>query len=97
MRGASNGNEIVGFISRLVLPFRWRLENLEVRLLINATYDTYFMVLRNLFTLFTEIAALADFTEQLRALGYPRRVSVDSFRKPNFPLVADVLYWLVHK
>ncbi|KAB0793637.1 hypothetical protein PPYR_13257 [Photinus pyralis] len=32
--------------------------------------------------------------EMLRALGYPKLVSMESFRKPNFPLVADVLVWL---
>ena len=33
----------------------------------------------------------------LRALGYPRIVSLDSFRKPNFKLIADILYWLCVK
>ena len=28
---------------------------------------------------------------------YPRLISVDSFRTPNFELVADILYWLVHR
>nr|AEE61526.1 unknown [Dendroctonus ponderosae] len=32
--------------------------------------------------------------EMLRALGYPKLVSMESFRKPNFPLVADLLVWL---
>ncbi|GBG33970.1 Clusterin-associated protein 1-like [Hondaea fermentalgiana] len=40
---------------------------------------------------------LRDFTEYMRVLGYPRLVSVDNFRTPNFPLVADILYWMVHK
>lgn len=35
-----------------------------------------------------------NFIEQLRALGYPRFVSMDSFRTPNFSLVADLLVWL---
>lgn len=30
----------------------------------------------------------------LRALAYPKLVSMESFRKPNFPLVADLLVWL---
>lgn len=33
----------------------------------------------------------------LRALGYPRLVSVDNFRSPNFALVADCLYWMVKR
>ena len=33
----------------------------------------------------------------LRALGYQRVISLDSFRKPNFKLVADILYWLCNK
>lgn len=33
----------------------------------------------------------------MRALGYPRRISVENFRTPNFGLVADVLYWLVQR
>jgi clusterin-associated protein 1 len=37
------------------------------------------------------------FVEKLRALGYPRQVSLESFRTPNFELVADVLYWLFSK
>ncbi|CAM9751955.1 unnamed protein product, partial [Discosporangium mesarthrocarpum] len=39
----------------------------------------------------------ADFTEMMRALGYPRLVSVENFRGPNFELVADVLYWMVKR
>lgn len=33
----------------------------------------------------------------LRALGYPNLVSVESFRNPNFPLVANLLVWLVKR
>ena len=33
----------------------------------------------------------------MRALGYPNLISFDSFRTPNFELVADVLHWLVKK
>ena len=40
---------------------------------------------------------LLDFTEVMRALGYPRLISVDNFRNPNFELVADVLYWMVKR
>lgn len=30
----------------------------------------------------------------MRALGYPSLISMESFRTPNFPLVADILVWL---
>ena len=26
--------------------------------------------------------------------NYPRQISIESFRKPNLELIADVLYWL---
>lgn len=32
--------------------------------------------------------------ESLRTLGFPRLVSMENFREPNFPLVAEVLGWL---
>ena len=38
-----------------------------------------------------------DFTEMMRALGYPRLISMENFRSPNFPLVAEVLTWLVQR
>lgn len=38
-----------------------------------------------------------DFTEIMRALGYPRLISLDNFRVPNFQLVADALYWMVKR
>lgn len=38
-----------------------------------------------------------DFTEMLRALGYPNLVSLESFRNPNFHLVADLLVWLTKR
>ncbi|XP_064641238.1 clusterin-associated protein 1-like isoform X2 [Lineus longissimus] len=38
-----------------------------------------------------------DFTEMMRALGYPRLISMENFRTPNFPLVAEVLKWLVKR
>eukprot|EP00286_Rhodomonas_abbreviata_P027467 CAMPEP_0181312922 /NCGR_PEP_ID=MMETSP1101-20121128/13965_1 /TAXON_ID=46948 /ORGANISM="Rhodomonas abbreviata, Strain Caron Lab Isolate" /LENGTH=333 /DNA_ID=CAMNT_0023419825 /DNA_START=248 /DNA_END=1246 /DNA_ORIENTATION=- len=40
---------------------------------------------------------LRNFTEMMRALGYPRPISVENFRNPNFDLVADVLRWLVNR
>lgn len=38
-----------------------------------------------------------DATEMLRSLGFPRLVSIDNFRLPNFPLMAEVLEWIVQK
>lgn len=40
---------------------------------------------------------LRNLTEMMRALGYPRPVSMENFRKPNFELVSDLLYWMVKK
>ncbi|OWF52624.1 Clusterin-associated protein 1 [Mizuhopecten yessoensis] len=40
---------------------------------------------------------LRNFTEMTRALGYPRLISMENFRTPNFPLVAEVLKWLVKR
>ncbi|XP_029432781.1 clusterin-associated protein 1 isoform X2 [Rhinatrema bivittatum] len=40
---------------------------------------------------------LRNFTEMMRALGYPRLISVENFRTPNFPLVSEVLVWLVKR
>lgn len=33
----------------------------------------------------------------LRSLNYPRLISLENFAKPNFELVADILYWLAQK
>jgi clusterin-associated protein 1 len=33
----------------------------------------------------------------MRGLGYPRIISIENFRRPNFELVADILYWLAQK
>jgi clusterin-associated protein 1 len=38
-----------------------------------------------------------NFIEMLRSLGYPRLVSIENFKKPNFELVADILYWLAQR
>lgn len=35
--------------------------------------------------------------EMLRALNYTRIVSLENFTKPNFELIADILYWLAQK
>ncbi|XP_066572394.1 clusterin-associated protein 1 homolog [Amia ocellicauda] len=40
---------------------------------------------------------LRNFTEMMRALGYPRLISLDNFRTPNFTLVAEILVWLVKR
>ncbi|XP_014681342.1 PREDICTED: clusterin-associated protein 1-like, partial [Priapulus caudatus] len=40
---------------------------------------------------------LRNFTEMMRALGYHRLISLENFRSPNFPLVAEVLLWLVRR
>ena len=36
-------------------------------------------------------------TEMMRALGYPRLISLENFRQPNFNLVAEMLVWLVKR
>lgn len=33
----------------------------------------------------------------LRSLNYPRLISLENFLKPNFELVADILYWLTQR
>jgi len=40
---------------------------------------------------------LRSFTEIMKSLGYPRLISMENFRLPNFELVADCLYWLVQR
>ncbi|EEH60284.1 uncharacterized protein MICPUCDRAFT_13487, partial [Micromonas pusilla CCMP1545] len=40
---------------------------------------------------------IRNFTECMRSLGYPRIVSVENFRTPNFELVADCLEWLAQR
>ncbi|KAL3178843.1 hypothetical protein MRX96_009511 [Rhipicephalus microplus] len=40
---------------------------------------------------------LRNFTEMTRALGYPRLISLENFRTPNFPLVAEILQWLMSR
>ncbi|XP_074867096.1 clusterin-associated protein 1 [Carettochelys insculpta] len=37
---------------------------------------------------------LRNFTEMMRALGYPRLISMENFRMPNFMLVSEMLLWL---
>jgi clusterin-associated protein 1 len=33
----------------------------------------------------------------MRSLGFPRLISMENFRLPNFELVAECLYWLVQR
>ena len=33
----------------------------------------------------------------LRALGFPRLISMENFRSPNFPLVAEILTWVTRR
>ena len=40
---------------------------------------------------------LRNFCEIMRALGYPRLISLENFKTPNFELVADILYWLASR
>ncbi|EEB16414.1 Clusterin-associated protein, putative [Pediculus humanus corporis] len=40
---------------------------------------------------------LRNFTEMMQELGYPRLISMENFRMPNFPLVAEILSWLVKR
>ncbi|XP_053937002.1 clusterin-associated protein 1 isoform X3 [Cuculus canorus] len=40
---------------------------------------------------------LRNFTEMMRALGYPRLISIENFHTPNFMLVSEVLLWLVKR
>jgi clusterin-associated protein 1 len=39
----------------------------------------------------------AVYIETMKSLGYPRPISLDNFRTPNFELVADCLQWLIHR
>lgn len=37
---------------------------------------------------------MRNFSEMMRALGYPRLISIENFRVPNFALLAEILKWL---
>lgn len=50
-----------------------------------------------LYVLITRTRARAAFTEIMKSLGYPRLISMENFRLPNFELVAECLYWLVQR
>ena len=38
---------------------------------------------------------LRNFCETMRSLGYPRPISMENFKQPNFELTADILFWFV--
>ena len=40
---------------------------------------------------------LRSLTEMMRALGYPRLISIENFRSPNFQLVSEMMAWLVKR
>ena len=40
---------------------------------------------------------LRSLTEMMRALGYPRLISIENFRNPNFQLVSEMMSWLVKR
>ena len=40
---------------------------------------------------------LKSLIEMLMALGYPRLISLDNFRNPNFPLMAEIMRWLAER
>ena len=40
---------------------------------------------------------LRNFCEMMRSLGYPRIISMENFRVPNFKLVAEIIFWLVKR
>lgn len=45
----------------------------------------------------TSCPGTAVYIETMKSLGYPRPISLDNFRTPNFELVADCLQWLIHR
>lgn len=40
---------------------------------------------------------LRNFCEMMRSLGYPRIISMENFRVPNFKLVAEIIFWLIKR
>ncbi|XP_056643134.1 clusterin-associated protein 1 isoform X3 [Diorhabda sublineata] len=61
------------------------------------------LIIRYLATVFISVTSnnikmsyrdIRNLIETLRVLGYPNLISMESFRSPNFPLVADLLLWL---
>ncbi|KNE57575.1 hypothetical protein AMAG_18069 [Allomyces macrogynus ATCC 38327] len=46
-------------------------------------------------TIISRVAHSRALTERMRFLGYPKLISVEAFRQPNFELVSELLVWLV--
>lgn len=40
---------------------------------------------------------LRNFCEIMRSLGYPRIISLENFRIPNFKLTAEIIFWLIKR
>lgn len=40
---------------------------------------------------------LRNFCEIMRSLGYPRTISMENFRVPNFTLAAEIIFWLAKR
>ena len=40
---------------------------------------------------------LRNFCEIMRALNYPRTISMENFRVANFKLTAEITFWLVKR
>jgi clusterin-associated protein 1 len=40
---------------------------------------------------------LRNFNEMMRSLGFPRIISMENFKIPNFNLVAEITYWLIKR
>ena len=61
----------------------------DERLMLHFVLYAHVIVLTSVFYL--------DFTEMMRSLGYPRLISMENFRHPNFSLVSEILTWLVDR
>ena len=44
-----------------------------------------------------EFYLFIDFSEAMRALGFPHQISLESFRNPNWDLVDECLRWLASR
>lgn len=40
---------------------------------------------------------LRNFCEIMRSLGFSKIISMENFKLPNFKLVAEILYWFIHR
>lgn len=63
----------------------------------NPTFPFFIFASLSSFAFYRSPTSTADFVERMKTLGYPRLISMDNFRTPNFELVADILYWLVKR